>query len=189
MLYSACTPCFSFSSRCHCKYSRYDSNATGCVPAEDSRFRAVLCIHPSMSSNDGAAAKDGPVGGVPPMTSKDPYSQDLEDPRGANLTQDGKNAKQRSEQLERPARICGCLCDVNCNCRCTCDCRAHCLCKSPCDGQCGSRVSQNLVVSIDGTSNQFGLYVSSSQQLGLQVDLSSLKLEHQRRGAPQSRPP
>ncbi|KAJ7145898.1 hypothetical protein C8R44DRAFT_600123 [Mycena epipterygia] len=59
--------------------------------------------------------------------------------------------------LKGPARVCGCACDISCNCKCTC--RDHCVCRrSPCDKKCGTRVSRNLVVSIDGTSNQFGFY-------------------------------
>jgi len=60
-----------------------------------------------------------------------------------------------------PARKCGCACGVTCNCKCTCACRDHCICKRPCDGKCGSQMSHNLVLSIDGTSNQFGDKVSS----------------------------
>ncbi|KAJ6596201.1 hypothetical protein DFH09DRAFT_1407201 [Mycena vulgaris] len=34
--------------------------------------------------------------------------------------------------------------------------RPHYVCVDPCDGACGTRTSRNLIVSIDGTSNQFG---------------------------------
>ena len=64
------------------------------------------------------------------------------------------------------ARKCGCACKVTCNCNCTCACRDHCMCKSPCEGECGIRMSQNLVLSIDGTSNQFGDKVSSWRHRG-----------------------
>ncbi|KAJ7328307.1 hypothetical protein DFH08DRAFT_709712, partial [Mycena albidolilacea] len=69
-------------------------------------------------------------------------------------------AKNRGEEPERRPRKCGCACEVQCNCRCACAHRDHCACKSPCDGKCGTeeRASRNLVVSIDGTSNQFGWY-------------------------------
>ncbi|KAJ7488829.1 hypothetical protein FB451DRAFT_1024522, partial [Mycena latifolia] len=43
------------------------------------------------------------------------------------------------------------------------------MCKSPCDGQCGNRVSRNLVVSIDGTSNQFGIYNTNVVELHSRV--------------------
>ncbi|KAJ7641243.1 hypothetical protein FB45DRAFT_354053 [Roridomyces roridus] len=53
-----------------------------------------------------------------------------------------------------PVRRCRCECVRMCDCRCTCV--DHCLCVRPCEGSCGSRTARNLVVSIDGTSNQFG---------------------------------
>ncbi|KAJ7785330.1 hypothetical protein DFH07DRAFT_907963, partial [Mycena maculata] len=66
--------------------------------------------------------------------------------------------KHRDEEPKPPPRKCGCACKISCNCRCTCACVDHCVCRlRPCDGQCGTRVSRNLVVSIDGTSNQFGI--------------------------------
>ncbi|KAJ7357885.1 hypothetical protein DFH08DRAFT_436982 [Mycena albidolilacea] len=64
--------------------------------------------------------------------------------------------KRQGDQPKRRPTKCGCVCDANCNCKCTCAHEGHCVCISPCDGQCGTRVSRNLVVSIDGTSNQFG---------------------------------
>ncbi|KAJ7852645.1 hypothetical protein B0H14DRAFT_2444613, partial [Mycena olivaceomarginata] len=64
--------------------------------------------------------------------------------------------KRQGDQPKRRPTKCGCACDANCNCKCTCAHKDHCVCRSPCDGQCGTRVSRNLVVSIDGTSNQFG---------------------------------
>ncbi|KAJ7686775.1 hypothetical protein B0H17DRAFT_939989, partial [Mycena rosella] len=56
----------------------------------------------------------------------------------------------------RPVRRCRCNCNPKCNCRCTCACPDHCLCIDPCDSTCGTHTSRNLIVSIDGTSNQFG---------------------------------
>ncbi|KAJ7469019.1 hypothetical protein FB451DRAFT_368484 [Mycena latifolia] len=56
----------------------------------------------------------------------------------------------------RPVRHCRCKCNLKCNCRCTCACPEHCMCLDPCDSACGTRTSRNLVVSLDGTSNQFG---------------------------------
>ncbi|KAJ7146823.1 hypothetical protein C8R44DRAFT_598936 [Mycena epipterygia] len=70
---------------------------------------------------------------------------------------DTDKVKHRDNQPERPAKICGCTCRIGCNCKCTCSHRDHCVCaREPCEGKCGDRVSRNLVISIDGTSNQFG---------------------------------
>ncbi|KAJ7678038.1 hypothetical protein DFH06DRAFT_976128 [Mycena polygramma] len=43
------------------------------------------------------------------------------------------------------------------------------MCQSPCDEKCGTRVSRNSVVSIDGTSNQFGLYNTNVVELHSRV--------------------
>ena len=58
-------------------------------------------------------------------------------------------------------RLCGCNCRSNCACNCSCKC--SCLCKGNCEGSCEQSPKQfrNLVVSIDGTSNQFGVNVLS----------------------------
>ncbi|KAJ7476102.1 hypothetical protein FB451DRAFT_1034201 [Mycena latifolia] len=54
-------------------------------------------------------------------------------------------------------RKCECECPPACQCHCTC--RVHCSCLGKdCDGNCYKAPTRNLVVSIDGTSNQFGLY-------------------------------
>ncbi|KAJ7445142.1 hypothetical protein B0H11DRAFT_1746921 [Mycena galericulata] len=74
-----------------------------------------------------------------------------------NLEDTGTNVKDTpAVGVERPPRKCGCACEINCNCKCTCAHHDHCVCITPCDEQCGTRASRNLVVSIDGTSNQFG---------------------------------
>ncbi|KAJ6570950.1 hypothetical protein DFH09DRAFT_916844, partial [Mycena vulgaris] len=79
---------------------------------------------------------------------------------------DVEKGKNRGDQRDRPARKCGCACDIKCNCKCTCACRDHCVCRiRPCDGNCGSRVGRNLVISIDGTSNQFGIYNTNVVEL------------------------
>ncbi|KAJ7822849.1 hypothetical protein B0H13DRAFT_2257340, partial [Mycena leptocephala] len=39
------------------------------------------------------------------------------------------------------------------------------MCEVPCERQCASRVSRNLVLSIDGTSNQFGIYNTNVVEL------------------------
>ncbi|KAJ7512833.1 hypothetical protein B0H11DRAFT_1698006 [Mycena galericulata] len=44
----------------------------------------------------------------------------------------------------------------------------------PCDGQCGSRVSPNLVVCIDGTSNQFGVHNTNVVELHSRVGVDEL---------------
>ncbi|KAJ7852648.1 hypothetical protein B0H14DRAFT_2354728 [Mycena olivaceomarginata] len=65
--------------------------------------------------------------------------------------------KRRDDQPKRRPTKCGCSCQPNCNCKCPCAYKDHCVCRSsPCEGKCGTRVSRNLVVSLDGTSNQFG---------------------------------
>ncbi|KAL0959584.1 hypothetical protein HGRIS_011294 [Hohenbuehelia grisea] len=59
-------------------------------------------------------------------------------------------------KLPKELGQCRCRChpDCNCNCRCKCSCR----CRRECDRKCGGSnpKHRNLVVSIDGTSNQFG---------------------------------
>ncbi|KAJ7489000.1 hypothetical protein FB451DRAFT_1024675, partial [Mycena latifolia] len=83
---------------------------------------------------------------------------------------DTDKTQARGDQLERPARKCGCSCDINCNCKCSCACRDHCVCRiRPCNGNCGSRVSRNLVISIDGTSNQFGTHNTNVFELHSQI--------------------
>lgn len=57
------------------------------------------------------------------------------------------------------ARKCNCNCHLYCSCECSCKC--CCTCSIKCERECKPRPqSRNLVVSIDGTSNQFGLNVS-----------------------------
>ncbi|KAJ7441244.1 hypothetical protein FB451DRAFT_1058209 [Mycena latifolia] len=83
---------------------------------------------------------------------------------------DADSTKQlRANRVEKPARKCGCACQISCNCKCTCACRDHCVCKTSCDGQCGSRASRNLVISIDGTSNQFGIHNTNVVELHSRV--------------------
>ncbi|KAJ7512938.1 hypothetical protein B0H11DRAFT_1698165, partial [Mycena galericulata] len=78
------------------------------------------------------------------------------DAKGTLNTETAQRNEKSAVEVERPPRKCGCACEITCNCKCTCAHRDHCVCTSPCDGQCGTRASRNLVVSIDGTSNQFG---------------------------------
>ncbi|KAJ6622790.1 hypothetical protein B0H10DRAFT_2012898 [Mycena sp. CBHHK59/15] len=57
--------------------------------------------------------------------------------------------------MQGPTRRCGCACMTSCRCICTC--KDHCVCcSSLCEGKCGDHQSRHLIVSIDGTSNQFG---------------------------------
>ncbi|KAF7364544.1 hypothetical protein MVEN_00323400 [Mycena venus] len=60
-------------------------------------------------------------------------------------------------------RKCGCECPEDCQCACTCI--VHCACRPGCDGTCYTRPGRNLVVSIDGTSNQFGPYNTNVVEL------------------------
>ncbi|KAJ7907527.1 hypothetical protein B0H13DRAFT_1618356 [Mycena leptocephala] len=58
------------------------------------------------------------------------------------------------------SRHCGCKCRQDCEC--TCPCPHYCICATQCLGTCHKNAAKsqskvrNLVVSIDGTSNQFG---------------------------------
>ncbi|KAJ7107103.1 hypothetical protein C8R44DRAFT_858147 [Mycena epipterygia] len=88
----------------------------------------------------------------------------------ASHEKDADKAKRRGDQPERPAKICGCACRIDCNCKCTCSHQDHCVCaREPCEGKCGDRVSRNLVISIDGTSNQFGLHNTNVVKLHSRV--------------------
>ncbi|KAJ7140871.1 hypothetical protein C8R44DRAFT_603922, partial [Mycena epipterygia] len=59
---------------------------------------------------------------------------------------------------------------MDCNCKCTCSHWDHCVCvRAPCEGKCGDRVSRNLVISIDGTSNQFGIHNTNVVELHSRV--------------------
>ncbi|KAJ7803963.1 hypothetical protein B0H14DRAFT_2384163 [Mycena olivaceomarginata] len=53
-----------------------------------------------------------------------------------------------------PRRKCLCKCPPDCQCACTCS--VHCSCEKICRRKCSKIFARNLVVSIDGTSNQFG---------------------------------
>ncbi|KAJ7315060.1 hypothetical protein DFH08DRAFT_755614 [Mycena albidolilacea] len=70
-------------------------------------------------------------------------------------------AKRGGEQPRRPTK-CGCTCQLNCNCTCTCVHPEHRVCRTTpsCHAKenAGHRVSRNLVLPINGTSNQFGIY-------------------------------
>ncbi|KAJ7466987.1 hypothetical protein FB451DRAFT_403101 [Mycena latifolia] len=87
----------------------------------------------------------------------------------ARNIEDPLNVNYQGDRLGTPTRICGCACEKSCNCRCTCAFRAHCVCISPCDKKCGNRLSRNLVVSIDGTSNHFGVHSTNVVELHSRV--------------------
>ncbi|KAK0475718.1 hypothetical protein IW261DRAFT_1492568 [Armillaria novae-zelandiae] len=70
-------------------------------------------------------------------------------------------------QTTSKPRGCGCKCDTDCNC--VCPCKNHCVClphthsqdcdtnrQVKCYKKCGSTPLRNLIVCLDGTSNQFG---------------------------------
>ncbi|THU93363.1 hypothetical protein K435DRAFT_670369 [Dendrothele bispora CBS 962.96] len=61
---------------------------------------------------------------------------------------------------------CGCKCDLGCGCNCICS--RHCLCRDPCEKDCPK--GRNLIVSIDGTSNQFGSNNTNVVELHSRVD-------------------
>ncbi|KAJ7151489.1 hypothetical protein C8R46DRAFT_485700 [Mycena filopes] len=67
-----------------------------------------------------------------------------------------------------PTRKCSCACDPACNCNCSC--ARHCDCKKPCEKRCGSELSRNLIVSLDGTLNEFGLYNTNVVELHSRID-------------------
>ncbi|KAJ7097706.1 hypothetical protein C8R44DRAFT_859850 [Mycena epipterygia] len=107
----------------------------------------------------------------PNATRSDENREDVIGKEKIAKERDPDSTKQRVGQLERPARICGCACQIDCNCNCTCACRDHCKCsKDSCQGKCGDKLSRNLVVSIDGTSNQFGVYNTNVVELHSRID-------------------
>jgi hypothetical protein len=123
---------------------------------------------------------------VDTMNVGDPDGVRLTPIKHENVTLDDTTANKEDpdnvkhlQQLESPPKICGCSCAVSCNCACAC--ADHCVCRGkPCKGNCGARFSRNLVISIDGTSNQFGIHVSICAD---NMELFSLRSEHQRRRA------
>ncbi|KAK0211880.1 hypothetical protein IW262DRAFT_338292 [Armillaria fumosa] len=90
------------------------------------------------------------------------------------------NANSSQSATCLPERKCGCQCRPTCSC--SCPCRDHCICppgdhtcnetcnkkkcKYKCWGTCGSRKNyRNLVVCLDGTSNQFGHFNTNVVEL------------------------
>ncbi|KAJ7097715.1 hypothetical protein C8R44DRAFT_643175 [Mycena epipterygia] len=106
----------------------------------------------------------------PNATKSDENREDVAGKEKIAKERDPDSTKQRVGQLERPARICGCACQIDCNCNCTCACSDHCKCSKKCEGKCGDKLSRNLVVSIDGTSNQFGVYNTNVVELHSRID-------------------
>jgi hypothetical protein len=138
------------------------------IDAKDSTDRAGPSVKRSQTSaseavnirpNDAGPGPSTTRGAVHASDAVNMQSPPPNEPFTFNEPED--KATRRGEQHERRQTKCGCTCKANCNCRCPCAHEGHCVCRrSPCDGRCGTRVSRNLVVSIDGTSNQFGFYVS-----------------------------
>ncbi|KAJ7455894.1 hypothetical protein FB451DRAFT_640172 [Mycena latifolia] len=87
--------------------------------------------------------------------------------------QDNKLVLDEVQRQQGLSRKCGCACKAECDCRCTCACAEHCVCVRPCNGKCGQHKSRNLVVSIDGTSNQFGLHNTNVVELHSRVLVDS----------------
>ena len=82
----------------------------------------------------------------------------------------GTPVTARSKTGRKLSSKCQCHCDDACNCSCLC--MHYCICRDPCEKNCALRASReiqneakakkeprNLIVSIDGTSNQFGKFV------------------------------
>ncbi|KAJ6628218.1 hypothetical protein B0H10DRAFT_1778519, partial [Mycena sp. CBHHK59/15] len=84
------------------------------------------------------------------------------------------------EHQQHPTRKCGCACKPECNCKCTCSCADHCVCSQNCAAKCGDHRGRNLVVSIDGTSNQFGVHNTNVVELHsrILVDASAEQLTY-----------
>ncbi|KAK0475727.1 hypothetical protein IW261DRAFT_1340366 [Armillaria novae-zelandiae] len=89
------------------------------------------------------------------------------------------NADSSQSATRSPKRKCGCKCNPQCSC--SCPCRTHCICpprdhtcnetchkqcQYTCQGKCGSPKNyRNLVVCLDGTSNQFGHFNTNVVEL------------------------
>ncbi|KAJ7749715.1 hypothetical protein B0H16DRAFT_1319067 [Mycena metata] len=95
-------------------------------------------------------------------------------------TVDGKTVSDDVPRPQGPPRKCGCACKPECDCKCTCACLDHCVCRrEPCTGKCGSRRSRNLVVSLDGTSNQFGVHNTNVVELHSRIIVDNATVDEQ----------
>ncbi|KAF7364593.1 DUF2235 domain-containing protein [Mycena venus] len=125
------------------------ANTAGTTSAKDAKIDAQNAVKtsdlvsyavpndPRTSSNDARISMtDTDISAHAGVTSAGPSSKDPRNPEIRLQNEQSalrqKRADRTKHRAEQPPR------------------------KSPCDGQCGTRVSRNLVVSIDGTSNQFG---------------------------------
>ncbi|KAJ7079040.1 hypothetical protein C8R43DRAFT_910220 [Mycena crocata] len=90
----------------------------------------------------------------------------------------GAEVKQQDGQLKISTKICNCACFDDCSCQCTCACKDHCVCRKPCDKNCGARSLRNLVVSIDGTSNQFGIDNTNVVELHSRIDAKADQIKY-----------
>lgn len=106
-----------------------------------------------------SSSVDLPMRTIPPSTS-------LNSQPGATIPPGVKPISANSQTTSKP-RKCGCKCDTDCDC--ICPCKNHCVClpytcsqgcnvncQVKCDKKCGSASFWNLVVCLDGISNQFG---------------------------------
>jgi hypothetical protein len=146
------------------------------------------------NSNDTGTTANGPEPGStnPESSAKNTVNMQTVPPKEQAVFNERKLGADKTKRLDdqpkrRPTK-CGCLCEPNCNCKCTCAHKGHCVCRSPCEGKCGTRVSRNLVVSLDGTSNQFGPNVSGPLN-GCGPFFTHALSEHQCRCASQSSAP
>lgn len=106
---------------------------------------------------------------VDPETTASPRSTALNSQPGTTISPGAEPVSFDSQNISK-SRKRGCKCDPNCNC--SCPCKHHCVClrhtcnqgcgancQVKCHKECGSTPSRNLVVCLDGTSNQFGSQV------------------------------
>jgi hypothetical protein len=151
------------------KNSGTDMNDSGtCAePGATSSKDTIAQLYDSeANSNDTGTTAKGPEPGANATKSEAKETLNIQtappnEEAAFNERQPGADKiKRRDDQPKRRPTKCGCLCEPNCNCKCTCAYKGHCVCRIPCEGKCGTRVSRNLVVSLDGTSNQFGPNVS-----------------------------
>ncbi|KAK0211865.1 hypothetical protein IW262DRAFT_1280085 [Armillaria fumosa] len=127
-------------------------------------------ISPSSGTNSlqapSFASQDVPSSGVDLPTKTISPSTSLNSQSGATIPPGAKPVSADSQATSKRRR-CGCKCDADCNCDCLC--KNHCVCpphtsrqgcgtkcQHKCDKKCGSLRFRNLVVCLDGTSNQFG---------------------------------
>ncbi|THU85157.1 hypothetical protein K435DRAFT_686130, partial [Dendrothele bispora CBS 962.96] len=78
-------------------------------------------------------------------------------PSNGNATNSNPVTNTIRKTIKRKDKAkCGCYCDSSCNCDCTCESHCYCAGRDKCELDCRRFKGRNLIVSIDGTSNQFG---------------------------------